>query len=160
MIFAKRMRGDSQWFERGDVDTYDTPFDFQSIMMHPPHLTRQFSKTGDTRIIDYIHPLIEEWPDRDIEMNPLSTIDVVHISLAYQCTISQKDMVQYIHMNRYSTAQQVSTLEKTLMKMNEEIEKLKEEVNPAFDKANRNYEETNKELNKTKEKLRELELRV
>ena len=24
--FVKRARGDSQWFERGDVDTFDTPF--------------------------------------------------------------------------------------------------------------------------------------
>ena len=58
------------------------------------------AKTGQTQLLEYRAPLIDSWPDRDMEERPLSIIDLVELSLAYQCNISQKDMVQYIHINR------------------------------------------------------------
>ena len=50
--------------------------------------------------MDYRVPLLDSWPDRDMEERPLSIIDVVELSLAYKCNIIQQDMVQYIHINR------------------------------------------------------------
>ena len=70
-------------------------------MLYPPHLTKQFSKSGETQLLDYRVPLLDSWPDREVEQRPLSVIDTVELSLAYQCTISQQDIVQYIHINRW-----------------------------------------------------------
>ena len=44
-------------------------------------------------MLDYLVPLIENWPDRDTKEDPLS---VVEVSLAYECHIRQPDLVQYI----------------------------------------------------------------
>ena len=99
------------------MQTYNTPFgiasrtfnfdryigllsDYQSALLYPPSLSKQFSRTGTTQVLDYKAPLIEDWPDRDMEQQPLSVIDIIEICLAYNCDIAQADMVKYIHMNR------------------------------------------------------------
>ena len=51
-------------------------------------------------MLDYLVPLIENWPDRDTKEDPLSLVDLVEVSVAYECHIRQPDLVQYIHMNR------------------------------------------------------------
>ena len=45
--------------------------------MYPPHLTKQFSKSGETQLLDYRAPLLDSWPDREVEQRPLSVIDTV-----------------------------------------------------------------------------------
>ena len=109
--FKKRERGTSEWFEPGDADTQDTPFDFLSVMLYPPPASNlnTISRNGK-HTLEYNSPLIESWPMSPEDLEPLTVIDRVEIALAYQCNITQQLLVQYIHFNRFSSWQKISEL--------------------------------------------------
>ena len=84
--FKKRDGANSEWFEPGDVDTQNTPFDFQSVLLYPPALSgsKSISKNGE-KTLKYNAPLIESWPNFPPEEEPLTVIDTVELALAYNC---------------------------------------------------------------------------
>eukprot|EP00092_Neocalanus_flemingeri_P002387 GFUD01002553.1.p1 GENE.GFUD01002553.1~~GFUD01002553.1.p1 ORF type:complete len:448 (+),score=77.44 GFUD01002553.1:123-1466(+) len=109
--FKKRERGNSKWFEAGDVDTQNTPFDFQSVLLYPPSVTSSKSISVNGKpILEYNSPLIPSWPSFAPDEKPLTVIDTVEISLAYNCPLDQPTLVQYIHYNRLSNAQEMNAI--------------------------------------------------
>eukprot|EP00092_Neocalanus_flemingeri_P058471 GFUD01069681.1.p1 GENE.GFUD01069681.1~~GFUD01069681.1.p1 ORF type:complete len:438 (+),score=56.84 GFUD01069681.1:49-1362(+) len=110
--FKKRENGNSEWFEPSDVDTQNTPFDFQSVLLYPPSLSslKSVSKNGE-KTLKYNAPLISSWPNFPPDEEPLTIIDIVEIALAYNCPLDQQTLIQYIHYNRLSSSQKLSGME-------------------------------------------------
>ena len=99
--FKKRERGNSKWFEPEDVDTHNTPFDFLSALLYPPSDSRSLSVSKNGKpTLKYNAPIIPSWPEFDPDKEPLTTIDVVELGIAYNCRLSQLQMIKYIHINR------------------------------------------------------------
>jgi len=95
--FEKRPHGTSDFFEKGSVDTKDTPYDVLSLLHYRP---QDFSKDGED-VLTYLHGLPDQtWPEPEPE-DPLSAIDQVELAMAYNCSVSQEKLLQYIHFNRH-----------------------------------------------------------
>ena len=118
--FLKRERGDASYFEPGDVDTQDTPFDFLSVLLYPPALSNSpsISKNGK-HTLQYKHPLTPHWRENPDE--PLTSIDITEIATAYNCKLSQDQIIQYIHMNRLANRQRSEVLNTKLDKLEERL---------------------------------------
>ena len=121
--FKKRNSGNSEWFDPGDVDTQNTPFDFQSVLLYPPALSgsKSISKNGE-KTLKYNAPLIQSWPNFPPNEEPLTVIDTVELGLAYSCKLSQETIVQYIHYNRLSSTQKISVLESKTKLLEQTVE--------------------------------------
>merc|ERR1719458_2301716 len=96
--FRKRVLGDRDFFEKDSVNTRNSPYDVLSLLHYGP---QDFSK-NDEDVFTFIHNLPDDqtWPEPDPE-DPLSIVDEVELSLAYQCNVSQESLLKYIHFNRH-----------------------------------------------------------
>ena len=71
--FAKRKQGYSDYFEKGSVNSENSPYDVLSLLHYGP---QDFSK-NDEDVITFIHGLPDEtWP-APVPEDPLSVIDQV-----------------------------------------------------------------------------------
>eukprot|EP00092_Neocalanus_flemingeri_P032495 GFUD01035342.1.p1 GENE.GFUD01035342.1~~GFUD01035342.1.p1 ORF type:complete len:466 (+),score=61.24 GFUD01035342.1:101-1399(+) len=127
--FKKRESGNSEWFEPGDVDTQNTPFDFQSVLLYPPSLSnlKSISKNGE-HTLKYNAPLISSWPNFAPDEEPLTIIDRVEIALAYNCPLDQQTLIQYIHYNRLSSSQKMSVMETRMEHLEPELSTLETRI--------------------------------
>merc|ERR1712012_1429212 len=129
--FEKRPEGTSDIFQRGSVNTRNTPYDVLSLLHYGP---RDFSKNGED-VLTYLHGLPDQtWPEPD-EHDPLSLIDQVELSMAYKCPVSQEKLLQYIHHNRRSNTLLVQHNNKQIDKLriqnqdnNKQIDQLRTEI--------------------------------
>merc|ERR1712012_951029 len=95
--FEIRKHGTSDFFEKGNVNSKNTPYDVLSLLHYGP---RDFSKNGED-VLNYLHGLPDQsWPEPD-EEDPLSVIDQVELAMAYGCKVNQEQLLQYIHFNRH-----------------------------------------------------------
>merc|ERR1719458_226381 len=96
--FRKRVLGDRDFFEKDSVNTRNSPYDVLSLLHYGP---QDFSKNGEG-VFTFIRDLPDDqtWPEPDPE-DPLSIVDEVELSLAYQCNVSQESLLKYIHFNRH-----------------------------------------------------------
>ena len=73
--FEKRRQGYSDYFEKGSVNSENSPYDVLSLLHYGP---RDFSK-NDEDVITFLHGLPDEtWPAPAHE-DPLSVIDQVQL---------------------------------------------------------------------------------
>ena len=92
--FEKRPHGTSDFFEKGSVDSKNTPYDVLSLLHYGPQVRsillkvldkkfqscvyQDFSKNGED-VLTYLHGLPDQtWPEPDPQ-DPLSVIDQVNI---------------------------------------------------------------------------------
>merc|ERR1712150_171301 len=96
--YRKRVLGDRDFFEKDSVNTRNSPYDVLSLLHYGP---QDFSKNGED-VFTFIHNLPDDqtWPEPDPE-DPLSIVDEMELSLAYQCNVSQESLLKYIHFNRH-----------------------------------------------------------
>ena len=77
--FEKRKQGYSDFFEKGSVNSENSPYDVLSVLHYGP---RDFSKNDVEDVITFLHGLPDEtWPSPQPE-DPLSVIDQVPFHLA------------------------------------------------------------------------------
>ena len=77
--FEKRKQGYSDFFEKGSVNSENSPYDVLSVLHYGP---RDFSKNDVEDVITFLHGLPDEtWP-APVPGDPLSVIDQVPFHLA------------------------------------------------------------------------------
>ena len=77
--FEKRKQGYSDFFEKGSVNSENSPYDVLSVLHYGP---RDFSKNDVEDVITFLHGLPDEtWPSPQPE-DPLSVIDQVPFHLS------------------------------------------------------------------------------
>ena len=91
------------WLE---VDTHQSYYDFSSVLHYPYNA---FAKTRDQATIEAVHRGDEDSLYEGVNLDsPLSAADVVELSLAYHCPITNAAMVDYVNHNRKMLANRVT----------------------------------------------------
>ena len=119
--FEKRNWGHADFFEKGDVDHMNSPYDVSSLLHYGP---QDFSKNGEN-VLSFLHALPDlSWPEPTPE-DPLSLVDEVtpklnfswpsfplqvELAMTYGCELPQERLLQYIHFNRYHNTMMIDKL--------------------------------------------------
>jgi len=134
----------------------------------------EFSKDQESETMSYLHEIPDDsWDGPDTD-DPLSLVDKIELALAYGCedSLSQRDVLQYVHHNRNNNARQINTIgsnmEEKEIEMDEQIalqeRKTEEQMKNIESKILENCEENtliqNRKLSDQEKRISEQEIKM